>query len=399
VLVETQCRTALTMCVRAAAVVSVLTVAAPAHAQGPPYSFQALNYPAAKSTRPYGINNSGVIVGTFVDQTDVSHGFKYDQGTYTTIDFPGSTHNHVLGLNHQGQILGSHSFDGVNGPWHSFVYENGAYTQFDFPGFESDARGINTAGDIVGVYNSGGLLPTQGFTRAGTDTYATFNYPGALYTFLWGINDAGTISGSYIAQNDPLYLDRGFVYSKGVFTRIDYPGAFETTVIGVNNLEDVVGSYVQGSAVYSFVFSTGRFRSFAVPTATNTRAMAINDSRHVAGFYFSVDCPGGCGFLAQPAAGLPRCDQSLALSHSGSTLNFTFTLATATPMTWETWLFAPAGTFRLWSLPLGVTPNTTPFTVPVPLRPSGKLVGLSGLSVPGIGMICADYRAIDTGTQ
>ena len=399
-MVATLCRKAIPRCIRAAAVASILALAAPAYAQGPPYSFQTFNYPSAKSTRPYGINNSGVAVGTFVDQADVSHGFKYEQGAFTVLDFPGSTHNHVLGINHQGQILGSHSFNGIDGPWHSFVYENATFTQFDFPGWESDARGINASGSIVGVYNSSGLLPTHGFTRTGTDTYATLDYPGALYTFLWGINDAGTISGSFIAPNDPYFFDRGFVYSKGVFTRIDFPGAFETNVMGINNNEDMTGSYLlAGGVVNSFVYTQGRIRAFSYPGATNTRAIAINDARHVAGFYFSAACPEGCGFVAQPTTGLPRCDQTFAMSYAAGTLNLTFTLATTTPMTWETWLAGSGGTVRLWSIPLAATPKTAPFSVPLSLRPAGKLTGLSGLSIPGTGMVCADYRSIDTGSQ
>lgn len=376
--------------------VASLAIATPVHAQGPPYAFQTVNYPNARTTQPYGINNAGVIVGTFTDQAGVTHGFKYEQGTYTVINFPGSTDNHVLGINQQGQIVGTHSFNGPNGPWHSFLYENGEFEQFDYPDWESDARAINSAGDIVGVYNAGGVLPTHGFTRTGTDTYATLDYPGALYTFLYGINDAGKISGSYINPNDPTFTDRGFVYVNGVFTRVDYPGAQETMVYGLNNLDDVVGAHKQVNGLHGFVVNGNRLRSFDVPGATNTVATGINDLRQIVGIYFSAQCATGCGFLAQPNGGVPRCSQTFNLSYSPNTLTMNFNVTTSQATTWDTYLISQGTTLRLWSIPLGAV-TSGPFSVVLNgVVPQGKVIGMSGLSIPGTGLICADYHQVNT---
>lgn len=383
--------------VRAGVMMAVMAAPGAAHAQGPPYTFQTIQYPNAVTTEPYGINNSGVVVGTFVDQSGIHHGFKYEGGTYSLIDFPGSTQTWALGINNLGQIVGSHSLNGPDGPWHSFVLDNGNYVQFDVPGWESDARGINAAGSIVGVYNAGGILPTHGFTRTPDDTYTTLDHPGALYTFLWGINDAGKISGSYINDNDPTYTSHGFVYAGGTFMKIDYPGARATSVIGINNLDDVVGSHIQNNGAHGYIHSQGRFRSFDMPGATSTRAIAINDSREIVGSYFSSQCASGCGFIARPQSGLPRCTQSYHLSYAPGTLTFNFaTLATSVPTTWEAWLIVSGSPYKLWSIPLGVVPQTGPFTIPLALPPLGRVVGLSGLSVAGSGMICADYSATDT---
>ena len=43
----------------------------------------------AASTVPLGINDAGQIVGTFYDGTG-AHGFLLSEGTFTTIDVPGS---------------------------------------------------------------------------------------------------------------------------------------------------------------------------------------------------------------------------------------------------------------------------------------------------------------------
>ena len=384
-------------CVSGALLSAVLGAPGAALAQAPPYSFQTIKVPGSLGTEAYSINNSGVVVGTFTNTAGVQHGFKFDGGGYTIIDFPGATHSWVLGIGHGGEIVGSHSFSGSSGPWHSFLLEDGVYTQFDFPGWESDGRSINASGDIVGVYNAGGNLPTHGFVRSANDTYTTLDYPGALYTFPWGINDAGLISGTYINDNDPLYTRHGFIRAQGTFTTIDYPGAMTTNVIGTNNFGHVVGSHGQVNGLHGFVASAGRFRSFDVPGATTTGPQDINDGGQIVGTYYSADCPRGCGFLARPQSGLPRCTQNFSLGYSPGSLNLQYTLGTTVPTTWHTWVVVGGTWYRLWSLPLGTVPLTGPFTVPVPLAPAGRVLALSALSIAGTGMICADYSVVDTG--
>ena len=41
------------------------------------------------------------------------------------------------------------------GPYHGFIGEHGVYTSFRLPGQDTDARGMNSAGQIAGVYNAG----------------------------------------------------------------------------------------------------------------------------------------------------------------------------------------------------------------------------------------------------
>src|SRR5262245_2373743 len=74
-----------------------------AHAQ-PTYSFTTLDVPGALvpvGSRATGINDSGQIVG------GARNGFLLDQGSYTTIDPPGSTGGSIAsGINDSGQIVG-----------------------------------------------------------------------------------------------------------------------------------------------------------------------------------------------------------------------------------------------------------------------------------------------------
>ena len=109
------------------------------------------------------VNPSGVIVGDFTDSAGVSHGYALENGTFTTIDFPGSTSTSVGGNNPEGDIVGLY-FDSA-GVGHGYLLSKGNFTSFDFPGaIFTTAGGINPGGTIVGFYldSTDGL---HGFVR------------------------------------------------------------------------------------------------------------------------------------------------------------------------------------------------------------------------------------------
>jgi probable HAF family extracellular repeat protein len=64
---------------------------------------------ATRDTEAFGINDSGQIVGLFLDGTG-PHGFLYTAGIFTTIDNPSATSDTVaFGINNSGQIVGAFS--------------------------------------------------------------------------------------------------------------------------------------------------------------------------------------------------------------------------------------------------------------------------------------------------
>ena len=72
------------------------------------YSFTTIEVPGARDTQALGINDSGQIVGRFVDATG-AHGFVDTGGSFTTIDVPenpGSAGIAATGINNNGQIVG-----------------------------------------------------------------------------------------------------------------------------------------------------------------------------------------------------------------------------------------------------------------------------------------------------
>jgi uncharacterized membrane protein len=62
-------------------------------------------------TEVYGINDQSQIVGLYVDAQELSHGFLYDKGLFTTIDLPGALHTEAYRINNEGQIAGLYNLD------------------------------------------------------------------------------------------------------------------------------------------------------------------------------------------------------------------------------------------------------------------------------------------------
>ncbi|MCA1603360.1 MAG: hypothetical protein LC776_17545, partial [Acidobacteria bacterium] len=88
----------------------VLTLVAPVRAQEREYTTIAPS--GARSSTAFGINARGDVVGTFVDQNFVQHGFLLRKDEFTVIDFPGARGTIARGISPDGDIIGSYSLPG-----------------------------------------------------------------------------------------------------------------------------------------------------------------------------------------------------------------------------------------------------------------------------------------------
>ncbi len=110
-----------------------------------------------------GVNDSGSIVGWYVDPTTTTeHSFVLSGIGRTEFQYPGAAITEAQGLNALGDIVGSY---GPSATLHGFLLRNGSFESIDFSGSGvawTRAFGINAEGIIVGVYSNG---PIHGFIR------------------------------------------------------------------------------------------------------------------------------------------------------------------------------------------------------------------------------------------
>lgn len=70
----------------------------------------------------------------------------------------------------------------------------------------------------------------------------SLDYPGALATVAFGINDNGDIAGWYYTDGGS--ITHGFIYSGGSFRTVDVPGAVSTVLTRIKNNLQITGDFV-----------------------------------------------------------------------------------------------------------------------------------------------------------
>jgi hypothetical protein len=259
-------------------------------------NFANVDVPEALSTIVNDVNNFGVMVGRYDDQTG-THGFTFANGSFTTIDYPGAGLTAAVGVNDFGDVVGRFTTNGVD---HGFLLTHGAFLQIDFPGaLSTQCHGINRQGQIVGRYLSvenpangkgKGLAHEHGFLL--DDHYfSSIDFPDADTTDAWKVTDAGDVVGDWSEhgslQSGSLH---GYILHAGEFRSIDLPDVLGTAPRKINLVGQLIGIYLNDKKLvdHAFVLSGGVQYLFDFPGSTSTDGNALNDSGLVVGSYTDV---------------------------------------------------------------------------------------------------------------
>jgi uncharacterized membrane protein len=187
-------------------------------------TFSSIIFPGSAQTRAIGINQNGDIAGYYTDQLQGKHhGFLFSGGVYTSIDFPGSDYTEVWKINDHGLMAGRYRTTG-NEKFHLFLLSGGNFIPLpDFAGAAQMAptsvagnhSGLNGNGDVVTTYcdstpvqnnnfNANMLSNMHGLLLSG-GLYTTIDFPSALGTTAFGINDSGVVVGCYVDATGSLH--------------------------------------------------------------------------------------------------------------------------------------------------------------------------------------------------
>jgi len=189
-------------------------------------------------------NDRGEVVGQFIGHDGFTHGFLLSQGAVITIDFPGASDTLPFGINESGTVVGYwDQLDAAGNllAYHGFTWSKDSFTQVDYPGaVDTAVLGINARGDLDGAWDSGVTSPVgHGFVCSKQDCFS-FDVPGANVTQGDDINAHGQIVGTYI---DSAGAQHAFLADGADITTFDFPGAALTSAWGINSAGQIVGDY------------------------------------------------------------------------------------------------------------------------------------------------------------
>jgi hypothetical protein len=218
-----------------------------------PANFTRQNVTGADGgTQVIGISGTGTTVG-FSITGGVTNGFAQTGGVFTTVDRPGTAFNQLLGINRAGTVAAGYSSTDPAGATLQHAYTVSGGPSFSSPAFtdinallpanfNSQATGVNNAGEVVGFYQDAAGNFTA-FSDIG-GTISSFQAPGSNSTQALGVNNLGDIVGDYV---DAAGVMHGFLDIGGMFTTLDPTGSTATTINGINDQGRVVGFYVDAS--------------------------------------------------------------------------------------------------------------------------------------------------------
>ncbi len=235
-----------------------------------------------------GIDNAGLIVGTYVTPLKAIHGYLDNGGTFSTFDVTssncpscgattgnGGNGTFLQAVNASGEIVGFYTTSSGTQGFTLSSFPSGTVTPIAISGsFANTALAVNNSGTVAGIICLGGgcngNTNQYGYTLsasivtcysagsagsvAGCSSWVTFGISGAITTNINGIDAAGDIAGTYVVGT----TDYGFIYSGGVVTSLG-PGAVNSgstavKVLGINSSgTGFVGSYVSSGDTNGFV--------------------------------------------------------------------------------------------------------------------------------------------------
>lgn len=241
------------------------------------YKFASADYPGTATSLVFDENLTTVLGDSAFNS---AFGFTLNGGNYAAFSVPSSTANETTGINTGGEIVGI--FVDFSGITHGFLDNAGTFTTMDFAGGSVEPFDINDSGVIVGAFIDTANV-THGFSSPDGHTFTTFDVPGSTSTIAAGINTAGVITGVWV---DSTGNDHGFTYSGGLFTSFDVPASTGTTAIGINDKNEIAGYYEDAASVlHGFVYSKGAFATVDVPGASATQLTRIKNNGKITGVY------------------------------------------------------------------------------------------------------------------
>jgi probable HAF family extracellular repeat protein len=201
-----------------------------------------LNSQSILTAGPTSINSSGQIASGLIvgrvyspaifDSRTGSLTLPGTLGGVTSFDFNGV----ATSINNHADAVGYSYVDAITR--HAFLYSNGVTKDIDPLGGYSVALAINDAGMVVGLASAQFNGTATAFMRG--QGLARTIFQARTESDARGLNNLGQVVGEFLTADGSSF--HGFLYSGGVVTDIGSPGSPQTTAFAINDQQQVVGT-------------------------------------------------------------------------------------------------------------------------------------------------------------
>ena len=198
-------------------------------------------------TEARGITDRRKICGWYIGSDGFAHGYFLDSGLFTEFDVSGANETIIDGLNDAGDFVGNYTSETVFAA--AFSNIGGMTNTIVIPGDRGNsfAYAINRSRQITGGYQKGGHIHGWWQDSDGT-VHAPFDPLHSQGTLPFGVNDQGWVVGRFTRNQQ----EHGFLFRLGTnrFLVFDYPGAAFTSLNGINNDRLICGRYQDDAGLF-----------------------------------------------------------------------------------------------------------------------------------------------------
>jgi hypothetical protein len=228
-----------------------------------------------------GVNDFRTTVGQSSSNGQLAF-IRYSGGTVSYFSPPNAASTALTARNDGGVSVGFYSTQGsTSNIAKGFILQGSTFTSFVHPKAVWGTRitGINKYNSTVGWYLDS-AEKEHGFKRFSNGGLAALDYPGSQGTDPAGINDYGTVAGSFSNTSG----EHGFIFHSGSWAQVDYPGSNgQTQLVGISNASVVVGFSTLQEPYVSFLYANGAFKVISVPNSFSTNVTGVSAKGVISG--------------------------------------------------------------------------------------------------------------------
>jgi probable HAF family extracellular repeat protein len=250
-----------------------------------------------------GINNDGVVVGTYPVRSGVTHGYLNRGRGLVDLGALGGRSSDAQAINDRGEVLGN--WINARGQQRGYVYRFGRQRDIGIvPGRLSTFIDINNAGYILaqGLIRNSTVASQRSYLRAPDGNYRNIGTLPAQnpVTFGLALNNRNQITGQSGPELHPDPPLRAFIWNRGVIRDLDGFGFPPKNGQAINDRGQITGyTSVTGSihTEVAFLYRNGRMinidgrpdtdpNRFSGGEGINNHGYIVGTSNHLSGFIY-----------------------------------------------------------------------------------------------------------------